>query len=79
MEPYISGSRFPLMNLIPSLIALIVSVILLARFGAYEIEYGSGTVVVDGGWFLIISNHIRVGVLTLLCVLSGIKVFKKSK
>ena len=32
-----------------SLIALIISLMLLRMYGAYEIEYGDGTLVVDGG------------------------------
>jgi len=32
-----------------SLIALVISLALLRMYGAYEIEYGDGTLVVDGG------------------------------
>ena len=62
-----------------SLIALIISLSLLLMYGAYEIEYGDGTLVVDGGWFLIFMNILRISVLLVLCVLSGIRLWKKSK
>ena len=62
-----------------SLIVLIISLVLLRMYGAYEIEYGGGTLVVDGGWFMIIMNILRISVLLVLCVLSGIRLWKKSK
>lgn len=62
-----------------SFIALSISYILLRKFGAYEISYGYGTVVIDGGWFLIVSNIIRVIVLFILSVISGIRLFRKKK
>ena len=62
-----------------SLITLIISLVLLKMFGAYEIQYGNGTLVVDGGWFMIIMNILRVTILFVLCVFSGIRMFKKPK
>ena len=62
-----------------SLIALVISLALLRMYGAYEIEYGDGTHVVDGGWFMIFMNILRISALLVLCVLSGIKLRKKSK
>ena len=62
-----------------SLIVLIISLVLLRMYGAYEIEYGDSTLVVDGGWFMIIMNILRISVLLVLCVLSGIRLWKKSK
>jgi len=62
-----------------SLIVLIISLVLLRMYGAYEIEYGGGTLVVDGGWFMIIMNILRISVLLVLCILSGIRLWKKSK
>ena len=62
-----------------SLIALIISLALLRMYGAYEIAYGDGTLVVDGGWFMIFMNILRISALLVLCVLSGIKLRKKSK
>ena len=62
-----------------SLIALIISLMLLRMYGAYEIEYGDGTLVVDGGWLMIFMNVLRISVLLVLCVLSGIRLWKKSK
>ncbi len=62
-----------------SLIVLIISLVLLRMYGAYEIEYGGGTLVVDGGWFMIFMNILRISVLLVLCILSGIRLWKKSK
>ena len=62
-----------------SLIAFIISLVLLMRYGAYEIEYGGGAVVVDGGWFMIIMNILRLIILFVLCVISGMKLYKSSK
>ena len=62
-----------------SLIALVISLALLCVYGAYEIEYGDGTLVVDGGWLMIFMNILRISVLLVLCVLSGIRLWKKSK
>ena len=62
-----------------SLITFIISLVLLMRYGAYEIEYGGGAVVVDGGWFMIIMNILRLVILFVLCVISGMKLYKSSK
>jgi len=62
-----------------SLIAFIISLVLLMRYGAYEIEYGNGAVVIDGGWFMIIMNILRLVILFALCVISGMKLYKSSK
>lgn len=59
-----------------SLTALAISLNLLARYGAYEIEYGGGAVVVDGGWPMIAMNIIRLIALFALCVIVGIRLFK---
>jgi hypothetical protein len=61
-----------------SVISLVVTLLLLWRFGAYEITYGNSTVVIDGGWFLIIMNAIRVIALSVVCVISGIRLFRRS-
>ena len=62
-----------------SLIAFIISLTLLVQYGAYEIEYGGGTVVIDGGWFMIAMNIIRLIVLLALCIISGIQLYKSFK
>ena len=62
-----------------SLLALIISVVLLYRYGAYEIEYGGGTLVVDGGWFMIAANMIRLAVLVVLCIITGVRLYKGKK
>ena len=62
-----------------SLIAFIISLVLLMRYGAYEIEYGGGAVVIDGGWFMIIMNIIRLIVLLALCIISGVRLYKNFK
>lgn len=62
-----------------SLIALIISFVLLRMFGAYEIEYGNGALIVDGGWSMIIMNIVRIIVLLVLSILSGISLWKKPR
>lgn len=62
-----------------SFIAFIISLVLLMRYGAYEIEYGGGTVVIDGGWFMIIMNVVRLIVLLILCIISGVRLYKNHK
>lgn len=62
-----------------SLIALIISFALLRMFGAYEIEYGDGALIVDGGWLMIIMNVVRIIVLLVLNILSGIRLWKKPR
>ncbi len=64
---------------IASVISLVVTLVLLWRFGAYEITYGNSTVVIDGGWFLIIMNAIRVIALSVVCVISGIRLFRAKR
>ena len=64
---------------IASVLSLCITIILLWRFGAYEITYGNSTVVIDGGWFLIIMNAIRVIALSVLCVISGVRLFRTKR
>ena len=64
---------------IASVISLIATLVLLWKFGAYEITYGNSTVVIDGGWFLITMNAIRVIALSVVCVISGIRLFRTKK
>ena len=62
-----------------SVIAFSVSLIMLRMYGAYEIAYGDETLVVDGGWLMIVMNISRLIVLFVLCILSGIKLYKSVK
>ena len=62
-----------------SLVAFVVSLGLLVRYGAYEIEYGGGAAVIDGGWPMIIMNMIRLAVLFALCVISGARLYRSSR
>ncbi len=62
-----------------SLVAFVVSWILVKEFGMYEISYGDGVVVVDGGWFLIGMNAARLLTLAVLCVMLGVKLFSRKK
>ncbi len=62
-----------------SVIAFIISFVLLSTYGAYEVSYGGGTVIVDGGWFLIIMNLLRMAVLLAACIVSGMKLFSSKK
>jgi len=61
-----------------SIIALVISIILLKIYGAYEISYGGELLIIDGGWFRIILNMFRVAVLIALSTISAIRLFKKN-
>lgn len=67
------------LSFILSLISLIISLILLRLYGAYEIEYGGGTLIINGGWFMVVMNVIRLVALFVLCISSGIKLYKGSR
>ncbi len=62
-----------------SMIALFITMILLWKFGAYEISYGDSAIVIEGGWFLISMNALRGMALCVLCVISGVRLFRTRK
>lgn len=71
--------KYDIMIFLASLISLCATLALLWKFGAYEITYGNATVVIDGGWFLISVNAIRVITLLFVCVISGIRIFREKE
>ena len=62
-----------------SLIALVISLKLFWNMGVYADEYGSSPVLISGGWFWLYMDWIRLGLLFVLCIISGCKLIKNSK
>lgn len=62
-----------------SLTALIITLVLMSKYGMYEIDYGNGTAYYDGGWPMIISNVVKLGALLIATVLSGYSLLKNLK
>ena len=67
--------KYFLFIFILSIFLMFITVVLLWKYGAYEVSYGNATVVVDGGWFLISMNLFRVIIILVLCVVSGRQLF----
>lgn len=61
-----------------SLISLVISVKLFWNMSEYADVYGSSPVLVCGGWFWLYMDWIRLGLLLVLCVISGLKLIKQS-
>ncbi len=61
-----------------SLTALVISLKLFWNMGVYANEYGSSPVLVSGGWFWLYMDWIRQGLLFVLCIISGLKLTKRS-
>ncbi len=62
-----------------SLISLVISLKLFWNLGVYADEYGSSPVLVCGGWFWLCMDWVRLGLLLVLCIISGFKLIKCSK
>ena len=62
-----------------SLISLFISLKLFWNMGIYADEYGSSPVLISGGWFWLYMDWARLGVLFLISIISGLKLFKRSK
>ncbi len=62
-----------------SLMSLVISLKLFWNMGVYADEYGSSPVLVCGGWFWLCMDWIRLGLLLVLCIISGFKLIKRSK
>lgn len=60
------------------LISLVISIGLFRNMGSYADEYGSSPVLISGGWFWLYMDWIRLALLLVLSVISGIKVFTQS-
>ena len=61
-----------------SLVSLIISLILFWNLGVYSDEYGSSPVLVTGGWSWLIIDWVRLGLIFILCIISGFKAFTRS-
>ncbi len=72
-------SKTDIVIFIFSLTAFIISLVMLKLYGAYEIEYGNGTLVVDCGWSMLLMNIVRLAVLFVVSVVSGIRLYKTLK
>lgn len=57
-----------------SLTALVITLVLMSKYGMYEIDYGNGTAYYDGGWPMIISNVVTLMALSIAVILSGISI-----
>ena len=62
-----------------SLVSLVISLILFWNLGVYSDEYGSSPVLVTGGWSWLIIDWVRLGLIFILCIISGFKAFTRSK
>ena len=61
-----------------SLITLIISVKLFWNMGIYADEYGSSPVLVDGGMFWLCMDWLRLALLFVLCIASGVGIIRSS-
>ena len=64
---------------IVSSISLVISIKLFWNMGVYADEYGSSPELVCGGWFWLIMDWVRLGLLLLICLLSGFKLVRDSQ
>jgi hypothetical protein len=62
-----------------SSISLVISVRLFWIMGVYADEYGSSPVLVCGGWFWLVMDWVRLGLLLVLCIISGFGLIRSSK
>jgi len=62
-----------------SLLSLVISLKLFWNLGVYVDEYGSSPVLVCGGWFWLCMDWIRLGLLLVLCIISGYKLIMRVK
>lgn len=62
-----------------SLVSLVISVFLLLNMADYADEFGSSPVLVTGGWFWLNMYWLRLGLLFMLCLISGLKLVRRAK
>lgn len=62
-----------------SLFSFAISLILFRNMGIYANDYGASTVDVAGGWFWLQMDVVRLGLLFAMCLISGVRLFQKSK
>ena len=61
-----------------SLFSLIISLKLFWNTGEFADEYGTSPTLMSGGWFWNDMDWVRLELLAALCVISGIKLFRRS-
>lgn len=71
--------RYNIIIFVLSVLTLAVTWMLHSEFGAYEITYNNNSIVVYGGWSMIIMNSARGIILAALTLISGICLFRKVK
>jgi hypothetical protein len=59
-----------------SLISLAISLKLFWNIGVYADEFGLSPAIISGGWFWLVMDWLRLGLLFLLCLISGITLIK---
>lgn len=81
-----SGKEFNLGNkkiniviFVLSLVCLGISMKLFWNMGIYADEHGSSPILVSGGWFWLSMDWIRLGILLVLSVVSGLGLINRSK
>lgn len=62
-----------------SLASLIISFVLMVNMAIYADEYGSSLVNITGGWLWLYADWIRLGLLFVVCLISGIKLIPRKK
>lgn len=72
------GQRGLVAVFVLSLTSLLISLKLFYNMGVYADEYGSSPVLVSGGWFWLYMDWIRLGLLLVLCIISGLRLIKRS-
>lgn len=59
-----------------SLVTFVISLRLFWNLGIYSDKYGSAPSLVSGGFFWLIMNWMRLGILFVLCLISGLRLLK---
>lgn len=62
-----------------SFISLIISMKLFWNLGIYADEFNTSPDIVLGGGLWLYMDWLRLGLLTIVCLISGINLFKKAK
>lgn len=75
----LEGRGLDIATLVLSLVSLAISIKLFWNMGVYADEYGSSPVLVAGGWFWLRMDWVRLGLLLVLCVISGLRLIRRSQ
>lgn len=62
-----------------SLVSFVTSLVLFRNLGVYVNEYGTSPDLVTGGWFWLRMNVVRLVILFVISLISGIRLFRNSK